>query len=80
MDAMAALAEVMLESAPESTADRTAVSRALQASLRANNDRIQVAFVPLGLIVNGKPAKPEVKAPVRIGKASLFVEKATEGK
>jgi len=36
--------------------------------------------VALGLIVNGKPAKPEVKAPVRIGKASLFVEKATEGK
>jgi hypothetical protein len=23
---------------------------------------------------------PEVRAPVRIGKASLFVEKATEGK
>jgi hypothetical protein len=42
-----------------------------------------ITFVPLGLIVNGKPAKPakpEVKAPVRIGKASLFVEKATEGK
>jgi len=56
------------------------ISRALQASLRANNDRIEVTFVPLGLIVNGKPAKPEVKAPVRIGKASLFVEKATEGK
>jgi tyrosinase len=54
------------------------ITRALQAALRANGERIDVTFVPLGLIVDGKPQKPEVKAPVRIGQASLFVEKATE--
>jgi len=55
------------------------INRALQATLGAPNaDRIDVTFVPLGLVIDGKPARPEVKAPVRIGKASLSVQKAIQ--
>jgi hypothetical protein len=31
-------------------------------------------------VVDGKPMRAEVKAPVRIGKISLLVEKATKAK
>jgi hypothetical protein len=36
--------------------------------------------VPLGILVDGKATRPEVKAPVRIGKISLVIEKGTEAK
>jgi len=54
------------------------INRALQASLGANADRVDVTFVPLGIIIDGKPSRPEVKAPVRIGKAVLSVERGKE--
>ena len=56
------------------------INRALQASLRANADRVNVTFVPLGIVIDGKPSRPEVKAPVRIGRASLSVERGKEAR
>jgi tyrosinase len=56
------------------------LNRAVQASLKANARRLEVSFVPLGLVVDGKPARPEVLSPVTIGKASLFIERGKEGK
>jgi hypothetical protein len=56
------------------------INRALQASLRVNADRVSVTFVPLGIVIDGKPSRPEVKSPVRIGKASLSVDRAKEAR
>jgi hypothetical protein len=56
------------------------LNRALQAAIRGNAERVQVMFVPLGLVVDGKPTRAEVKSPVHIGKMSLVIDKATEAK
>jgi hypothetical protein len=56
------------------------LNRALQAALRANAARVQVTFVPLGIVVDRKATRSEVKAPVRIGKISLVIDKASEAK
>jgi tyrosinase len=56
------------------------INRAVQASLRANVERVLVTFVALGILIDGKPSRPEVKSPVRIGKASLSIERAKEAK
>jgi hypothetical protein len=50
------------------------VSRALQAALKGTEERFHVTFVPVGIVIDGKPSRPEVKSPVRIGKAALVVE------
>jgi hypothetical protein len=50
------------------------VSRALQVALKGTEERLQVTFVPVGIVVDGKPSRPEVKSPVRIGKAALVIE------
>lgn len=49
-------------------------------ALKGNAERVQVTFVPLGIIVDGKEMRPEVKSPVRIGKVSVAINKATEGR
>jgi tyrosinase len=56
------------------------LNRAVEAALKANQERVVLTFVPLGIVVDGKPTRPEVKSPVRIGKMSLVIEKAKEGK
>jgi hypothetical protein len=56
------------------------MNRAVEAALKANAERLQVTFVPLGIVVDGKPTRPVVKAAVRIGKMSLVIDKATEAK
>jgi len=56
------------------------INRAVQASLKANAERVLVTFVPLGILIDGKPSRPEVKSPVHIGKASLSIETAKEAK
>jgi len=56
------------------------LNRALRTTLETGMKRLQITFVPLGIVVDGKPTRPEVKSPVRIGKISLVVEKATEAK
>ncbi|MGC1171850.1 MAG: tyrosinase family protein [Candidatus Acidiferrales bacterium] len=56
------------------------VSRALAAALKTDSERTAVTFVPHGVLINGKPSRPEVKSPVRIGKAKLIVETKEENK
>jgi hypothetical protein len=45
-----------------------------------NAERVQVTFVPLGIVVDGKATRSEVKAPVHIGEISLVIDQATEAK
>ena len=33
-----------------------------------------MTFVPHGILINGKPSRPKVESPVRIGRVSLAVE------
>jgi hypothetical protein len=56
------------------------LNRAMQAALKANPERVVVTFIPIGIIINGKPSRPEVKSPVRIGKVSLTRETRKEHK
>jgi hypothetical protein len=56
------------------------LNRVVKPAPKANAERMQVAFVPLGIVVDGKPTRPEVKSPVRIAKMSLVIGKATEAK
>jgi hypothetical protein len=56
------------------------LNRALQAAMKENEERLTVTFVPLGILIDGKPSRPEVKSPVRIGKAALLVEHRKEQK
>jgi len=56
------------------------LNRAVQAALKAKAEHLQVSFVPLGIVVDGKATRPEVKSPVRIGKMRLVIDRATEGK
>jgi hypothetical protein len=56
------------------------LNRALQTALMLGEKRLQIAFVPLGIVVDGKPSRPEVKSPVQIGKIRVVIEKATEAK
>jgi Common central domain of tyrosinase/Polyphenol oxidase middle domain len=56
------------------------LNRAVQAAMKANEEKLLVTFVPLGIVIDGKPSRPEVKSPVRIGKTSLIIERATQAK
>ena len=51
-----------------------AINRALQASLKASGDRIEVTFVPQGILIDGKTSRPKADSTVRIGRVSLTVE------
>ncbi|HUL15980.1 MAG TPA: tyrosinase family protein [Terriglobales bacterium] len=55
-----------------------ALKRAVEAAMKANQERLPLTFVPLGIVVDGRATRPEVKAKVRIGKISLVVQRATE--
>jgi hypothetical protein len=46
--------------------------------MKENEERLTVTFVPLGILIDGKPSRPVVKYPVRIGKAALLVEHQKE--
>lgn len=52
-----------------------AIDRAIQDPLKTNAELIPVIFVPQGILIQGQPSRPEVQSPVRIGRASLVVEK-----
>jgi Common central domain of tyrosinase len=56
------------------------LNRALHKALMAGSKRLQITFVPLGIVVDGKATRPEVKSPVRVGKISVVLDKATEAK
>jgi tyrosinase len=53
------------------------LNRAVKAALAAKAERLQVTFVPLGIVVDGKARRAEVKSTVRIGKRSLVIDKAS---
>ena len=54
------------------------LNRALQAALKANDSSLAVTFVPVGILIDGKPSRPEVRSSVRIGKANLLVQTRKE--
>lgn len=56
-----------------------AISRALQASLKAYVQHWGITFVPRGILINGKPSVPKVQSEVKIARASLSVETQKHG-
>lgn len=50
------------------------INRAIQSALEANQTSLPLTFVPTGLLIDGKPSKPEVASKVRIGGVSFVVE------
>ena len=54
------------------------LNRALQSALKGNAERVEVSFVPIGIVIEGKPSRAEVKSRVRIGKANLVLERRKE--
>lgn len=50
------------------------VERPIMRALKANEDKVQITFVPQGILVDGKPTQPKVESSVHIGEASLSVE------
>jgi tyrosinase len=56
--------------------------KALAAALKANQEKLQLVFVPTGPLIDGKPSHPKVQAPVRIGGVSIAIahpQKQKEG-
>lgn len=51
-----------------------AIDRAMLAALNSNEERVQVTFVPHGILIDGKPSRPKLDSTARIGRASLIVE------
>jgi tyrosinase len=56
------------------------ISRAIATGTPSSPDRIAVAFVARGAIVDGQPTSPEIKSPLRVGQARLMVETKRESK
>jgi hypothetical protein len=54
------------------------LNRALEIALKGKEAALSITFVPVGIVIDGKPARPEIKAPVKIGKANLLVENRKE--
>jgi tyrosinase len=59
---------------------RSEAHHEFKAALKDNGERLSVTFVPTGVVVEGKPTRPRALSPVRIGKASLVVERQKEQK
>jgi len=53
------------------------LNRAIQEALKAGGDNVEIRFVPLGILIDGKPTTPQVKANVKVGKISVVVERGT---
>jgi hypothetical protein len=51
------------------------LNRALEAWERAGGQKLFVTFVPVGILVDGKPSPVEAKAKVHIGRISLTVQR-----
>ena len=54
------------------------LNRAVQAAVEAGSEKVDVTFVPLGILIDDKPSRPEPKSAVRIGKASLSIQRGKE--
>jgi hypothetical protein len=55
-------------------------TKALEAALRSNEEKLQLVFVPTGPLIDGKPSQPKVLAPVKIGSVGLAVARQQEQK
>jgi hypothetical protein len=55
-------------------------NRAIMTALRANQEKLQVTFVPAGPLVEGKPSRPKVQSPVRVGAINISVGRPQEQK
>jgi hypothetical protein len=55
------------------------INRALAASLKANEANLPVTFVAHGVVVEGRPTRAKVAAPVKIVGAAISVEHAKRG-
>jgi tyrosinase len=47
------------------------INEALEASLKVDRDRIPLTFVPRSILINGKPSRPRVRAPLHIGRIHI---------
>ena len=56
-----------------------ALNKALEAAMKGNAENVELRFVPLGIVVDGRATKAEVRSPVRNGKISLVTDKARQG-
>jgi tyrosinase len=50
------------------------IDRAVAAALGPGTDRLPLTFVPRGILINGRPSRPEVRSQVRIGRVSISTE------
>lgn len=50
------------------------LERAIPAALKSNQDKLQVTFVPSGVLIDGKRSQPRVASKVRIGRVTIAVE------
>jgi len=50
------------------------INRSLAAGLKANQERWTIVFIPRGILIDGKPSRPKVESPVKIGSISITVE------
>ena len=50
------------------------LNRAPPLALKANQERLDVTLVPAGILIHGKPSRPEVKPPVHVGKVRRVVQ------
>jgi tyrosinase len=53
-------------------------NRAVATALRSNQEVLRLLFVPSGPLIDGKPSRPKVESPVRIGAINLSIGKATQ--
>jgi hypothetical protein len=56
------------------TAVAFSLDKAIPAAFRNNASKLEVRFVPSGILINGKPSQPNVTSKVRIGRISLAIE------
>src|SRR5262249_33972894 len=50
-------------------------NRAIAAALQTNKEQLRLTFVPAGPLIDGKPSRPKVQSPVRIGTINIAVGK-----
>lgn len=55
-------------------------NRQILAALRGNQEQLRLTFVPSGPLIDGKPSRPRVEAPVRIGAVNISVGRNEERK
>jgi Common central domain of tyrosinase/Polyphenol oxidase middle domain len=54
--------------------------KALEAAMRSKEEKLPLVFVPTGPLMEGKPSRPKVQSPVRIGAVNLSIARNEERK